>query len=386
MAWYNASWTYRVKVTVLASKVDADLTDYPVYVDLSNLPAGFHTNVNQTDARDIRVTTSDGVTEVPREVVFYDSATDTGELHFKGNILNASNVDFYIYYGNAGATEPAVNATYGRNNVWTNGFKGVYHLGETCSGSAGEVIDSTGVNNGVGQGSSGYPTTLVSGKVGKASSFLQANKHRISVTDDSSLDLTSEIALEAWVNADTLTNNGILMKGPLSSDQGCYSLIVATAGTGWYGRLNGSQVEGTGQESGGTPTSAWHYLVLYRDGVNDFKLRLDGVEIGTESYSTAITPNNDPLYIGAYFSDSFTFDGDLDEIRVSNLGRTTAWYDASFNNQNSSSTFYNVGVQETNTANVLLLENGFILLQESGYTIILDEKEAVFVGFFISLV
>jgi len=82
-SWYNSSWLRRVKVTILASKVDGDLTDYPVYVDLSKLPSDFHTYCNQTDARDIRVTKQDGVTELPREVVFYDSATDTGELHFK---------------------------------------------------------------------------------------------------------------------------------------------------------------------------------------------------------------------------------------------------------------------------------------------------------------
>ena len=63
MGWYNASWPYRVKVTTLAVKVDADLVAFPVYVDLNGLPAGFHSNVNQTDARDIRVTTSDGTTE-----------------------------------------------------------------------------------------------------------------------------------------------------------------------------------------------------------------------------------------------------------------------------------------------------------------------------------
>jgi hypothetical protein len=66
------------------------LTDFPVYVDLSDLPAGFHTNCNQTDARDIRVTRSDGVTECAREVVSYDSTNDKGELHFKANSISSS--------------------------------------------------------------------------------------------------------------------------------------------------------------------------------------------------------------------------------------------------------------------------------------------------------
>ena len=140
MAWYNASWTNRVKVTVLATKVDADLTNFPVYVDLSGLPAGFHTNVNQTDGRDIRVTKADGSTELAREVVFYDSATNTGELHFKADALaNATDTDFYIYYGNAAATEPAVGATYGRNAVWSD-YKAVYHMHQDPTGTV--IVDA----------------------------------------------------------------------------------------------------------------------------------------------------------------------------------------------------------------------------------------------------
>ena len=62
--WYNACWLYRIKLTIQASKVDADLTDYPIYVDLSNLPSDFHNNV-KSDGGDIRVTKADGVTELP---------------------------------------------------------------------------------------------------------------------------------------------------------------------------------------------------------------------------------------------------------------------------------------------------------------------------------
>ena len=37
MAWYDNDWGYRVKVTVASAEVDATLTDFPVYVDLSDL-------------------------------------------------------------------------------------------------------------------------------------------------------------------------------------------------------------------------------------------------------------------------------------------------------------------------------------------------------------
>ena len=78
-SWFDTAWPYRVSVTVPSTSVSSDLTDYPVYLDLSLLPAGFHANCNQTDARDIRITKSDGTTRVPVEIVSYTAASDTGE-------------------------------------------------------------------------------------------------------------------------------------------------------------------------------------------------------------------------------------------------------------------------------------------------------------------
>jgi len=36
MSWYNSSWDYRVKITIESDEVDSTLTDFPVYVDLSD--------------------------------------------------------------------------------------------------------------------------------------------------------------------------------------------------------------------------------------------------------------------------------------------------------------------------------------------------------------
>ena len=150
MSWYNSSWKYRVKITIDHSKVGSDLTDFPVYVDLSTLPSGFHTNV-KSDGGDIRVTRSDGTTECPREIVFYDAANDKGELHFKANSLSStSDTDFYIYYGNASASDYATDATYGARKVWTNGYVGVYHLQATSGTQKNSATgsDDLSVSNG----------------------------------------------------------------------------------------------------------------------------------------------------------------------------------------------------------------------------------------------
>ncbi|MBT6843967.1 MAG: hypothetical protein HOA17_09295, partial [Candidatus Melainabacteria bacterium] len=39
-AWYDNAWSSRIKVTVDSAKVTADQTNFPVMVDLSDLPVG----------------------------------------------------------------------------------------------------------------------------------------------------------------------------------------------------------------------------------------------------------------------------------------------------------------------------------------------------------
>jgi hypothetical protein len=144
--WYDTDWQYRKQITVQSAEVDANVSNFPVYVDLADLGADFFSNVN-ADGGDIRVTNSGGVTEMPREVVDISTGGQTGELHFRADSLSSSaNTSFYIYYGNSGASDYAVTATYGRNNVWSNSYEAVYHLEEETAGTgtANLYVDSTG--------------------------------------------------------------------------------------------------------------------------------------------------------------------------------------------------------------------------------------------------
>jgi hypothetical protein len=135
-AWYSggASWVYRVKVTINNSQIPSTQTNFPVYVNLENLPAVFWSNV-RSDGGDIRVTNSSG-TELAREVVSINTNTSTGELWFKADSISDASY-YYIYYGNSGETEPAANSTYGSQKVWDDGgsnyFKGVWHLPSSLS-------------------------------------------------------------------------------------------------------------------------------------------------------------------------------------------------------------------------------------------------------------
>ncbi|MCE2928046.1 MAG: DUF2341 domain-containing protein, partial [Candidatus Caenarcaniphilales bacterium] len=170
-AWYNPAWNNRIKITVNKSQVNGSVSDFPVYINLDDLPDSFFDNCNNNGS-DLRVTNSDGSSELAREIVFVDKTANTGELWFKApSLTSASNGNFYIYYGNSSATEPGAATTYGSQNVWSNGFVAVYHMNAVTNGAA-SVLDSTSfVNHGTPTGGMTSSTDLVSGKIGNAIDF-----------------------------------------------------------------------------------------------------------------------------------------------------------------------------------------------------------------------
>ena len=337
-SWYNVSWSYRVALDINPDKVDADLTDFPVYVNLNNLPLDFHTNVNQTDARDIRVTTSDGTTEVPRELVFYTSASDTGELHFKApSISNTATTTFYIYYGNASATEPAVTDTYGRNNVWSS-YLSVYHLNEVANTTSAGYKDATGSRDGTG-----VSTTLteVNGALaGKAANF-DGSADRIGLGNSAAFQLTSG-TFSAWINTASAGagHRGVVVKGEAS---GMFLEGDTLSFYDW-----GSAAT---RDSNQDPTnSTWrHNAFTFQSGVGSgSKLYLDGSNVLTNT----MTVSNQTVEVQIACNTSTPnqhFAGYIDEVRIASSILTATWLSTEYNNQNSSSTFYTDGAQETDT-------------------------------------
>jgi len=345
MAWYNASWGYRVKVTVLNTKVDADLTDFPVYVNLADLPAGFHTNVNQTDGRDIRVTKADGTTEVPREVVTYVSASDTGELHFKGDVLNATDVDFYIYYGNAGASEPAGNATYGSQNVWTNSYQAVYHLQQDPSGNGIDAVtDST--SNAYHLTPSGAPV-LGTGKLGGKGIVFDGSNDQLKDTDQVWADASNAITVSLWSNfasADTAQNATIFRYTTVGNERN--SAHAPWSSTNYWDF--GTCCSSPGRVSiSNTPYDDKYSKYDFTGGA-DHAIFIDGVSRVAAGSSDAPTGALTGLAIGSGIDTEY-HKGTLDEFRVSTVERTSTWISTEYNNQNSPATFFTVGSQETDT-------------------------------------
>lgn len=135
--WAHADWAADrdasagyVTVTTLATAVDEAVPFAVVY--LSDLPADFWTamdTASDTDGKTIRVSTSDGVTQLACVPIGLNTSTDTGCLIFLGTGMSASvDVDYRIYVGNASLSMPTASGGMGEQAVFA-AYAAVYFPG-----------------------------------------------------------------------------------------------------------------------------------------------------------------------------------------------------------------------------------------------------------------
>jgi archaellum component FlaF (FlaF/FlaG flagellin family) len=81
--------------------------------------------------------------------------------------------------------------------------------------------------------------------------------------------------------------------------------------------------------------------------------------------------------IGRDFDDSLYYDGTLDEVRISDILRSDAWINTSYNNMNSPSTFSRVESEQDRSEsdtylNITVNNTGSIHLQNDEFTVLVD--------------
>lgn len=119
-------------ITVPSANVPSDLVDFPMRIDLSDLPSSFWSNVT-VDGGNIRVWSSGGAM-LPVDVVRIDVGSNTGEIFVKPNLYSA--FDTVLSVGTfSDFTAPDATDALGRNAVWSD-YEAVYMLNS--------LVDRTG--------------------------------------------------------------------------------------------------------------------------------------------------------------------------------------------------------------------------------------------------
>lgn len=143
MAWWDDSWDYYIPYTIDADKVGATHTNFTVTIMLDGFESGFWENV-KNGGLDIRITLSDDSTQLARHIVKCDTSTQKGQLKLLIPSLSGStDTELHIYFGNAAASEPAANSTYGQYNAYNSNQLLAHDCGQDPSGGSDSILDGT---------------------------------------------------------------------------------------------------------------------------------------------------------------------------------------------------------------------------------------------------
>jgi hypothetical protein len=327
-------YSYRASLTIPATWFDADLTDFPILFTSANLPAGIFTYAN-ADGGDIRFSSDEaGDNPLNREIVVFDKDTSSAEIWVKVPALDDT-VDtvIYVWYGNAGASEPAVDdADEGSEGVWDAYFKAVYHLQEAANNDAGGYKDSTANDNHLtGTSMAMDPVAAKWGSGGLSADF-----------DGSADDISGAVVpvsaypatMSSWYNTDDGSAGQNIIG--ISSTITEYSQRLGKASTAAGSKIwaDATESEGNAQAvSTSTYTaSTWQHASHVAVSANSRFAELNGA-LGTENTTSIswLAPNT--LSIASLRRSSGTvirFNGRIDEVRISSAARSAAWLKAEY--------------------------------------------------------
>jgi hypothetical protein len=315
-------------------------TDFPLLVSITQpwlRTAAMGGEVARADGFDIYFSADQaGATRLAHEVEVYTPATGTLVAWVKLPSLSPQTV-LYLHYGDTTVTTDSQNV----HAVWSGGFAGVFHqrtladatgnsaqLQSTASGTAGGEIDLATTFDGIDdQVSLGSATALDNIFVGGGTA-------------------------EAWFYARTWGENGfgrIFDKGHVSG----WSLTVDnTDAPASVVFLHGTTTGGWGfwTANNSVTLNAWHHVALVYDKnltANDPAIYIDGravtVTRDTGPNAALVSDATVALTEGNRSALDRTFDGFLDELRLSSGSRSAGWIATEVKNQAEPSQFFAIG-------------------------------------------
>lgn len=329
--WWNDSWSYRKAIVINHDLVPAHQTDFPVLVSFTDASLGGHA---QDDADDFVFVNTNG-TKLKHEVEKYASSTGEFVGWVKTDISSTTDSVIYLYYGNAGVGDQSDAV-----NVWDENYIMVQHLNE----SSGNHQDSTR-NNHNSDDISVNEQAASTGLVNGADDFSD-NLDYVRLPDHADWDLTGSYTIEAWVKgADNDTSNQTVV-GRLSGGDWDYALMANLPSNDRPACYNDSDGVGGLVANVDVNNNDWTYLVCKWDGTNRM-IYVDGTNRGIDSNSPGNGDFSQRLFISDIQGSGAGYVGLIDEVRISNISRSTSSIETTYNNLKNINSFLSIQSEET---------------------------------------
>lgn len=358
LAAFPTGWGRKCEIVIQSSKIDANLTNYPVAMTPLTLPSEmFDDGKVKTDGGDIRFSSDeDGSTQIAAEVVLYDT-TGTNEAEIwviVPSVSSSSNTSIWVWYDSAGSSLLAEGHAYGRENVWDSEFRLVYHLEETPTGVVEALTfnDATSNNNDGNEGSALLATDTILGVMGGALDFRGVANAHIHGNDGDPMDIDSFLTAEFWTKLDSRTQPGGNNRGRPLSYYTSYEMVLfdtnRTQSQWGFSRIiwDGS-TQYLHYENILADTGVWYHQVMVYDGDSLYGFRNAVADSTATPHVGDIDQDGFLMIFGDFQSNAYEYDGILDEIRITRGVRSNSWINATYENISDPNAFAVEGTPET---------------------------------------
>jgi hypothetical protein len=256
-----------------------------------------------------------------------------------------------MYYGNPSTLEPSANSTYGSQQVWSNGYKAIWHLDNVS-----KLQDSTGAHNGTAYGNPTNDSSGIGGSIafGGAGDYINTGVFGANTVDFGNSDFTASF----WVKAKSTSTGALASKGTDDTNwswdkKQFFFSNTAVAGNGVRPTLVGYADDWINTVSTITP-GAWNLVTFSRiESSNTNYIYINGTAVAITGAFNLRSNSDDPtwyFFLGRRISTDVTpnedFYGSMDEVHLSNVTRSGNWISTEYNNQSAPGTFSTLGSEE----------------------------------------
>ena len=336
-----------IDLTIDSSKIDSDLTDFPVLVHLSDSSGITSEDVSVvfnrlgSDANRLKISVTDqNLVECYVEVEKWDHANKEAWLWVCiPSVLSGSDISLSLFFNpNMADNTDYVGDTGSApaQQVWDSNFKGVWHMAQDPNGDVVDAIKDSTINqrDATPHGSM-TSTDLVDASIGKGIDFDESDDFLSTENANDVLNITDTVTLEAIVIPNYTLDSGLIAyKFILSRQQypnisiDSYVLFFNLDGKLQFGTLGGN-IQSTKASwiidipyvLTGTYDSSGFIGNLFVDGVKEV-LTVDNYDVMNGGINS--------LTIGAESDNQYFFPGIIDEVRISDTIRSDAWIKATY--------------------------------------------------------
>ena len=339
--WPNG-YSYRRTITIDHTKVpNSDQANFPVLVSgtyaylATTGNGGSVTNANGYDV--IFTLDPAGSSVLPFERESYSASSGKVAYWVKvPTVSHTADTVVYMFYGNSSVVADSSNKTA----VWDSNYKLVYHMADNAANPA--VADaSANANNTINTANTNGKSVASQISTGIAYAGGPGDQGISSAP----VTLGGAATFSLWFKAGSFSQYARLLETSYATS---YYLGTNASGTQFYWIVNGGSGVGCGDSFGAACTSTalttgtWYHIAGTFDGITA-RIYLNGSQQGADTPHAAPANQALLLYLNAYQWGGYHEDGTYDEVRVSNIARSSDWIATEFANQNAPSSFLSVG-------------------------------------------